>query len=611
VSNKYVCKYCGTEHPDAASRDKCCVTDRPGIRPVNYDKKMLKDAELRYFLSSETPSYQGIGAGVHNGCLYYGMKIFKDGEYFDAIVASNRKIYIATKSCNEIKEAFGLNYRYPFYSEILDYNWSITGQYGVRAYLWEPKMLMGITLKGCYEAVIELLRWKWWTPIQQLYKHHALTILGTYEFPTFEMFGRESIYGEPGWGKTRLSKIYQQLAFHPCMSANFSDSSIFRSIESVKPTTIIDNFDSIREDKQAAGKIIHLYNTGCYAKQKVMRSEGKSFKPTGFNIFSPMVLNSINPLDAVAESRSNITRTIKTTKAEFAKLEVNNLRWAEARDMFYCMGLKCYQDIAETYSRLKEDALVSRELERVAPQLTLAKLIDKNLYDEMLEFYIQQTAQREQRDWDDEWGYNAIGYVVKRLNNDNLNEIELKTKDVVEEIAPKLLDTNSKNYDSRKHGMTIVLGGMFANSILFPSRQTGGHKLYKFTRENLRLFATLKGYGKDFLDLIGQERLPDPTDPTNPTDTTNHTDPTNPPTNTTNPITKKGSPTMEGVGSVGSVGSSKDYPPIRLKFKTPTPKFQGADGKAYGPYKLGDTAKLPREEAQLLIKRGIAEEVTP
>jgi hypothetical protein len=603
MSNKYICKYCGTEYADAASRDKCCVTDRPGIRPVDYDKKMLKEAELKYFLSSETPNYQGIGAGVHENCLYYGMKIFKDGEYFDAVVVSNHKIYIARKGCNEIKEAFGLNYRYPFYSEILDYNWSITGQYGVRAYLWEPKMLKGISLKDCYDTVLGLLRWKWWSPVQQLYKHHALTILGTYEFPVFEMFGRELIYGEPGWGKTRLSKIYQQLGFHTCMSANFSDSSIFRGIESVKPMIIIDNFDTMKEDKQAAGKILHLYDTGCYAKQKVMRSEGKSFKPTGFNIFSPMVLNTITPLDATAESRSNITRTIKTTKAEFTKLQTNDPRWAEARDQLYCMGLKFYQNVSEAYFRLKEDALVSRELERVSPQLTLAKLISPELYDEMLQFYMQQTAQREQRDWGDDWGYNAIECLAKKLNNNNTNEIEIKTKDVVEEIAPKLLDTNSKTYDSRKHGMTIVLGGMFANSILFPSRQTGGHKLYKFTRENLHQFAKLKGYGQETLDLIGQVCLSDPTDPTNHTDTTDHTDITD----TTNPVNKKGSQAREGVGSVGSVGSGKGYPPIQLRFKKATPKFQGADGKVHGPFKEGDIAELPQAEAELLIKRGVAE----
>lgn len=160
--------------------------------------------------------------------------------------------------------------------------------------------------------------------------------------------------------------------------------------------------------------------------------------------------------------------------------------------------------------------------------------------------------------------------------------------------------------------MTIVLGGIFANSILFSSRQTGGHKLYKFTRENLHQFAKLKGYGQETLDLIGQVCLTNPTDPTNPTDTTNHTDPTdhtNPPINTTNPVTKKGSQAREGVGSVGSVGSGKDYPPIQIKFKKPVPQFQGADGKTYGLYKVGDTAALPEAEAKILIKRGLASKV--
>jgi hypothetical protein len=33
--------------------------------------------------------------------------------------------------------------------------------------------------------------------------------------------------------------------------------------------------------------------------------------------------------------------------------------------------------------------------------------------------------------------------------------------------------------------------------------------------------------------------------------------------------------------------------------------------KTHGPYKEADSAELPPKEAKLLIKRGVAEEVTP
>ena len=98
------------------------------------------------------------------------------------------------------------------------------------------------------------------------------------------------------------------------MSGDFSDASIYRSIESLKPTIIIDNFDSLDVEKQK--RILHIFNIGAYARQKAVRSEGKTFRPTSFNVFSKLVLNGIDALNEVAENRANITRTFRTDKKE-------------------------------------------------------------------------------------------------------------------------------------------------------------------------------------------------------------------------------------------------------------------------------------------------------
>ncbi|HDJ96612.1 MAG TPA: DNA replication complex GINS family protein, partial [Candidatus Aenigmarchaeota archaeon] len=44
-----------------------------------------------------------------------------------------------------------------------------------------------------------------------------------------------------------------------------------------------------------------------------------------------------------------------------------------------------------------------------------------------------------------------------------------------------------------------------------------------------------------------------------------------------------------------------------LIFKEDVPEFVGADMKTYGPFKKGDIAKLPDENAELLVKAGKAE----
>ncbi|QLJ53102.1 MAG: hypothetical protein Sv326_0927 [Candidatus Fermentimicrarchaeum limneticum] len=45
----------------------------------------------------------------------------------------------------------------------------------------------------------------------------------------------------------------------------------------------------------------------------------------------------------------------------------------------------------------------------------------------------------------------------------------------------------------------------------------------------------------------------------------------------------------------------------RIKILKPLPKFVGTDMKVYGPFKEGDDIELPDKEAQLLVRKGIAE----
>ncbi|MEM5766542.1 MAG: hypothetical protein QW423_02840 [Candidatus Aenigmatarchaeota archaeon] len=47
---------------------------------------------------------------------------------------------------------------------------------------------------------------------------------------------------------------------------------------------------------------------------------------------------------------------------------------------------------------------------------------------------------------------------------------------------------------------------------------------------------------------------------------------------------------------------------IMVVFKEAVPEFVGADMKTYGPFEKGDMAKLPEENARLLVEKGLVEE---
>ena len=462
------------------------------LREIESSTKQ-KDYALLELLNKENPKYQSIGMGINEGTFYIGIRLFEDGKYYDAVICSDKSVYINRKGSDEIKDKFKLNYRFPLYQDVVDYFWSNTGKYGIRAWLYENA---NVSIKEAYENVLKMIKWKYWNPDENLYKHHALSIISGYFLPVFEMKGRELVYGESGWGKTRLSKIYQLLAFNSVMSADFSDASIFRIIESVKPTIIIDNFDSLDDEKKK--RILHIFNTGCYKKQKTIRAEGRTFRPTGFDSYSNLLLNSIISLGEVEENRSNITRNLKTDKPEYNKLEDAKPIWSETRDKLHICVLQRYQDVQKAYEELKEDRLISRELERVAPNLTIARLISDEFYDEMLNFYIKGNARRKIKEFKDDWVYLATEMIIEKLaQNPQLNEIELKVKDVVGEIAGKIFDAQSKEYDRKKHGLSIVLGSAFKNCVLFPVRILDGYPTYKFTKESILQFCNLKDFGDD------------------------------------------------------------------------------------------------------------------
>ncbi|MEM5867338.1 MAG: hypothetical protein QXG39_05430 [Candidatus Aenigmatarchaeota archaeon] len=462
------------------------------IKEALQNTTKLRELRIQELLSKEMLAYQSIGIGIHNDVFYFGIKINDEqGRFLDAVVTSDKKIYVDWGENNEIKKEFGLNYRFPFYHDVLDYTWTRTGKYGINRWLFGK--IRKISLKKAFERVLKLQKWKVWHPDERTHKHHALKIISTYFLPCFEMKGRELIYGDSGFGKTRQTKIYQLLAFNPSMSIDWSDSSVFRVIESTKATILIDNFDSIEGDKRK--RILHIFNTGCYVKQKAVRSEvrGKSFKPTGFDVFSSMVLNSITPLGEIEENRSNITRCLKTEDPSYAKLEESNPVWQETRDMLYICALQNWKKVKLTYEKLKaNEVLFSREFERVADVLTIAKLVNEKLYKEMVEYYLEDIERRKVRDLREDWLYVALEYVIEKLGQEK--EIEVSVKEIAENKAIEIFDENAKDFAKQVHSFKIYVGKMFKANPLFSSRIKDGYTFYRFTKDALFKFCKMKAF---------------------------------------------------------------------------------------------------------------------
>jgi len=62
-------------------------------------------------------------------------------------------------------------------------------------------------------------------------------------------------------------------------------------------------------------------------------------------------------------------------------------------------------------------------------------------------------------------------------------------------------------------------------------------------------------------------------------------------------------------GCVPNVGVKQERRRIVLRFLKDVPAIVGADMKTYGPFKVEDVASLPVENAKILVKRALAENV--
>jgi len=98
--------------------------------------------------------------------------------------------------------------------------------------------------------------------------------------------------GDYGSGKTRFAQVVGSICYKPFfLTGATSDAFIFRMIELVKGTMVINELERINSDLQA--QITVILNNGYEKKMYIGRVEGDRTKvPTTFDAFSPKIITS-------------------------------------------------------------------------------------------------------------------------------------------------------------------------------------------------------------------------------------------------------------------------------------------------------------------------------
>jgi putative DNA primase/helicase len=122
-------------------------------------------------------------------------------------------------------------------------------------------------------------------------------------------------------GKTTLLEILSQLLPRVLMASNITPAFIFRVIDAVKPTLLIDEFDSFSEAYEELRGILNSGHRRTGAK--VLRLVCDEHEPRVFSTWTPMALASIGRLPGTLEDRSIIIPMKRRARGE----QVERLRW--------------------------------------------------------------------------------------------------------------------------------------------------------------------------------------------------------------------------------------------------------------------------------------------
>lgn len=485
------------------------VVEKPVVNPVVESQKKSRDELLKCYLSFDKVKNKSLGMGVHNGVFYYGTVIHKGSRPCSSVVTSDKKIYCCWPSSDprrippddEIKRDFGLNYRYEFFEESLDHSWE---NKSIHSWLFGKPLIP--SLKELYDDIKKRNELYIYHHDKRVHSFVAVDILSSYFLVLFNAKGRTFFIAERQSGKTEQTKIYQLLVFNPFMYGDGTSSSYFRIVESTKGTPLIEDFDLINEEKK--NDQTQLIRVGYKKDIKAIRSDGYSFRPNSYDLYSSCVINNIAGLDDITTDRCISIMMLRTDKKTLTnnRPNTNDHSWIYLRNQLYTAGLTYWKEVQQTYDELKTEELGGRDFEKVRPHLAIAKLISQEVYDELLKFFIDLSESSRVRDLETEWGYILICYlyeVCKDLKKQQKKDGYIPVKDIVNKTWIKALDISKEDRDYKKkiRGYSAFIGKYLSSySTLFKGRMVNGCNEYLIKLESVVYLIKLKNYEKQIPD---------------------------------------------------------------------------------------------------------------
>jgi hypothetical protein len=495
------------------------LTYKKGIELINKEKPNNQDS-VKSFLKEERKKFKSLGCGYHNGVFYFGTKLFREGYNYNAVVTSDKKVYIDKRikfkdnyvGENEIKTLFKLNYKEEFFDESLD---NIFSNKAINKWIFED--CSDITIKGVFEELVSILKKYIYFEDKRKYSLLAYYRIAGFFMPVWRLRGRLFLFAEKGSSKSRLTQILHNTGFNSVSLGDWTLAYLKTIIESTRGETHIDDFETLSEELKNA--TIRLVKVGYMKGFKAGKmSEGKKRKPEVNDLFNTTTLNNTTGLDFVSLDRCLTIRIPKISKKEYDK-EPNfeEKFWSEIRDKLYILGLKYAEEVKEVYENIKSENIRGRFFSIIKPELAIAKLISQENLKELEAFWIEETEQRQNINYESDWEFLALKQIYKTLSTLSTNstlstQSTLSTteyfsllEDIVKPIGLELYD--NEEFKKKKRSMSIIIGNTLSRNPIFKKRLVKGKTQFKVDFEEFKDFLEAKDFLKPILDILEVDKV--------------------------------------------------------------------------------------------------------
>ena len=260
------------------------------------------------------------------------------------------------------------------------------------------------------------------------YDVHSLWDIATYFFQLFNTFPIMELRGVSGSAKSKTMGVSRLFTLNPTsIMVNPSEASLFRVTHSKRPTKYIDEAEKLFMyigGQWQSSPIVELIN-GSYTKGSSvprLEKQDNDYKVIYYQCYSPAMIGSIAGLRDATETRA-ITHIM--TKApdrdKRGELEIEDFLdekiYQDIRNKLYLFALENWKNVEETYKSLNVETLKKRDFQIWKPLLTIAKLINDDLYNRVLDFAIKVSEQRKQ-DFIPEgsFDYELLGILKENLD---------------------------------------------------------------------------------------------------------------------------------------------------------------------------------------------------